>query len=846
MPAEGDSHIWTTSIIFDIILFILYTYVTLQALQSNRRLGSTNFLIPAASITVFNQLALTLWIPIYDRILVPWLRRLTGKEGGITMLQRIGVGFALSVLAVLVAAIVEQWRKRSALGHPSAGSVAENGGAISSMSCLWLIPQLSVYGVAEAFAVIGQMEFYYKELPENMRSVAGSFFFCGFAVGGYVSGFLVTVVNRTTGRGGEGNSWLAEDLNQGELDHFYSLIAGLGLLNFIYFLVCARWYKYKKSYVAQEELRERERGMEEEENGGSNIINEEIVKYRGWKAMPYVIGNETFEKLGTLGISSNLLVYLTSVFNMSSVDATTLLNIWFGTANIATLFGAFLSDAYFGRYVVISFASIASFLGMVIITLTAAIPGQHPRPCSGGGGTCQEPSTSQMAFLLSGLGLMVVGSGGIRPCNLAFGADQFDPGTEAGKKGINSFFNWYYFTFTTAMMVSSTAIIYLQSNVSWVLGFAIPAGLMFLSCIIFFLGTPIYVRVRPEGSPLTGVAQVAVAAFRKRRLRLPEGGPATAAALFNPASPTNGVNTRLPHTDQFRFLDKAAIATSKDEIEPNGLAGDPWRLCTLQQVEEVKCLLRVIPVWSTGILYYACESQQNNYPVLTALQSDRHLGKHFAIPAASFTVFIMLAVSLWLPVYDRVVVPWLRGLTGKEKGITLLQKMGVGIVLSVVATVISAMVEERRRRIAQVYPTIGKTKHGSDVSSMSGLWLIIQLTVAGVSEAFNITGQIEFYYKQFPENMRSIAGAFLFCGFAIGNYVSGFLVTVVHRTTKSGAGGGEHNWLAEDLNKGKLDNFYYLIAALGMINFFYFLACASWYKYKIISVVVDEAELEMK
>ncbi|KAK7827598.1 protein nrt1/ ptr family 2.9 [Quercus suber] len=62
-------------------------------------------------------------------------------------------------------------------------------------------------------------------------------------------------------------------------------------------------------------------------------------------------GNETFEKLGTLGTSTNLL----------SISATLLINIFNGTTNFATLLGAFLCDTYFGRYNTLGFASVASF-----------------------------------------------------------------------------------------------------------------------------------------------------------------------------------------------------------------------------------------------------------------------------------------------------------------------------------------------------------------------------------------------------------------------------------------------------------------------------------------------------
>lgn len=42
---------------------------------------------------------------------------------------------------------------------------------------------------------------------------------------------------------------------------------------------------------------------------------------------------------------------------------------------------------------------------------------------------CVGPTAGQMTFLLGGFGLLVIGASGIRPCNLAFGADQFDPKT---------------------------------------------------------------------------------------------------------------------------------------------------------------------------------------------------------------------------------------------------------------------------------------------------------------------------------------------------------------------------------------------------------------------------------
>lgn len=185
---------------------------------------------------------------------------------------------------------------------------------------------------------------------------------------------------------------------------------------------------------------------------------------------------------------------------------------------------------------------------MLVLMLTAAIPSLHPPKCEAGKNICNGPTGWQLGFLLSSFGFLVIGAGGIRPCNLAFGADQFNPNTESGKKGISSFFNWYYLTYTFAVMVSVTGIVYVQSEVNWGIGLGIPAFLMFLSCVFFFIGTKLYVIVKPQGSPLTSVTRVLVAAFKKRTLHFPQNYE---SQLFN-FVPPKSINSKLHHTDQFR------------------------------------------------------------------------------------------------------------------------------------------------------------------------------------------------------------------------------------------------------------------------------------------------------
>ncbi|KAJ4833817.1 hypothetical protein Tsubulata_043966, partial [Turnera subulata] len=580
---------------------------------------------------------------------------------------------------------------------------------------------------------------------------------------------------------------------------------------------------------------ENKENSKEKNNPTSTEDEQPVVKYGGIKAMPYVLGNETFEKLGTVGSSTNLAVYLTSVFNMKGVSATTLINVFIGTTNLTPLVGAFLCDTYFGRYKTLGFSSVCSFLGMTILMLTAAITSLHPPKCAPGS-ECVGPNTWQMTFLLSGFVFLIIGAGGIRPCNLAFGADQFNPNTESGKRGLASFFNWYYFTFTFAVMVSVTGVVYVQSDVSWAIGLGIPALLMLFSCITFFVGTYIYVIVKPEGSPLTSVAQVIVAAIKKRGLKQPDN---PAFSLFNYVPPKT-INTRLSLTGQFRCLDKAAIITPEDKINFDGSPANPWRLCSIQQVEEVKCLVRIIPIWASAIIYHIPLIQQQTYAVFQALQLDRRIveSSNFRVPAATYIIFTMITLTFWIPLYDRIIVPFVQKITGKDGGFTLLQRMGIGIVLAVLCMAVSGVVEGQRRHIALTKPTLGIAPKGGTISSMSSYWLVPQLALAGLSEGFNYISQIEFYYKQFPENMRSIAGSSFFAGLALSNYLSGFLVSIVHQISSNSKYG---DWLPDDLNKGRLDYFYYVISALGVLNFVYFLFCAKWYRYK----GSDDGSIEM-
>lgn len=106
-------------------------------------------------------------------------------------------------------------------------------------------------------------------------------------------------------------------------------------------------------------------------------------------------------------------------------------------------------------------------------------------------------------------------------------------------------------------------------------------------------------------------------------------------------------------------------------------------------------------------------------------------------------------------------------------------------------------------------------------------------------------GHLEFLYDQSPESMRSTAAALFWIAISIGNYVGTLLVTLVHKYS----GDGQHNWLPDrNLNRGKLENYYFLVSGIQVVNLVYYVICAWFYSYKPleeVSEVCEEEDIEV-
>ncbi|KAL2482025.1 Protein NRT1/PTR FAMILY 2.8 [Forsythia ovata] len=552
----------------------------------------------------------------------------------------------------------------------------------------------------------------------------------------------------------------------------------------------------------------------------------------GWRAVKYILGNESFEKLASMSLVSNITLYLRTKYNMNGILLVNVVTIWFGSSNLLSIAGAIVSDAYLGRFLTLLIGTICALLGMGCMTLTASIPQLRPQECNEQS-LCTEPHKLQLGFLFAALGLIAIGAGCIRPCNIAFGADQFDTTTEKGRSQLESFFNWWYLLFTVALLIALTGVVYIQTNISWAIGFAIPTACFVVSVTIFLIGQHTYIYKRIQGSVFIDMAKVIAASFRKRKIKL--GSDDNQHSFYDPVQEQDPEIPKPMKVKRFNCLDKAAVITDPGELDAQGTPTNSWKLCSVQQVQQLKCLVGIIPVWFSGIGCFLVMDQLSTFGVLQAIQMNRSVGNHFKIPPAWMTISSMIALSIWIYVYEGIYIPTAKKILKRRSSLTLQQRIGIGIVMSILCMVVAGVVEKRRREQA--------IKQGSFTSPVHILVLIPQFFLAGLTEAFAAVAIMEFVTVQMPESMRSIAGSIFFLSLSIASYLSSLIVNVIHSITGRN---GKLPWLGgHDLNKNRLDYYYYIIATLGAINLIYFTFFSSNYVPSSKAIKVsEESQLE--
>ncbi|CAL9061704.1 unnamed protein product [Musa banksii] len=230
-----------------------------------------------------------------------------------------------------------------------------------------------------------------------------------------------------------------------------------------------------------------------------------------WKASLFIIAMEFGERLSYFGLATNLIIYLTKVLHQEVKTAAKNVNYWNGVTTVMPLLGGFIADAYLGRFITVLASSLIYIVGLVLLTMSQLVP--RLKPCDPS--SCGRSLRPHEVFFFLAMYLISVGTGGHKPSLESFGADQFDDNDAGERKKKMSFFNWWNFAVCTALSVAVTVIVYVQETVSWWLANVVLAAVMCFSLMVFVGGRPFYRYRASEGSPLTPMLQVVVAAMAK-------------------------------------------------------------------------------------------------------------------------------------------------------------------------------------------------------------------------------------------------------------------------------------------------------------------------------------------
>ncbi|KAG5153936.1 hypothetical protein JHK82_011905 [Glycine max] len=499
--------------------------------------------------------------------------------------------------------------------------------------------------------------------------------------------------------------------------------------------------------------------------------------YKGRPAERSKTGVEACERLTTMGVAVNLATYLTGTMHLGSANSANTVTNFMGTSLMLCLFGGFVADTFIGR----SLQNMFSWCDNIdhINNNPKPAPSKmhkrrhqmlHVSKQHAANGALHSPLHHIPRHWRLEIQRLRLRHGPVR---------RFGQGREEAD----------------AEILQLVRVLHKPGDTDRGDGSCVHSG-----------------SHREVGSPLTQIAMVFVAAWRKRHLEL----PSDSSLLFNlddVADESLRKNKQmLPHSKQFRinqfqtllknsFLDKAAIKDPKMDGEEITMQRN-WYLSTLTDVEEVKMVQRILPVWATTIMFWTVYAQMTTFSVQQATTMDRRIGNSFQIPAASLTVFFVGSVLLTVPIYDRVITPIAKKISHNPQGLTPLQRIGVGLVFSIFAMVSAALIEIKRLRMAQFF-------------------------FVGSGEAFTYIGQLDFFLRECPRGMKTMSTGLFLSTLSLGFFLSSLLVTLVHKATRH-----REPWLADNLNHGRLHHFYWLLALLSGVNLVAYLFCAKGYVYK--------------
>jgi len=209
--------------------------------------------------------------------------------------------------------------------------------------------------------------------------------------------------------------------------------------------------------------------------------------------IPFIVGNEAAERFSFYGMKAILVVFMTQHLlsatgqpaALTDAEARAWMHLFVASAYLFPIIGGIVADAFLGKYLTILLLSMVYCVGHLCLALM-----DLPQPLL-------QATLSPRGWLLAGLALVAIGSGGIKPCVSAHVGDQFGP---TNRHLLERVFGWFYFAINFGSFFSTLLTPWLLEHAGPGWAFGVPGILMALATLVFWLGRNRFVHIPARGS----------------------------------------------------------------------------------------------------------------------------------------------------------------------------------------------------------------------------------------------------------------------------------------------------------------------------------------------------------